>query len=48
MCAAQETKKKVKVKTYRFRGIEEDEVLDMAENKIVEMFRARIRRRFRR
>lgn len=48
MSAALATKKKVKVKRYTFRGFEEEDVIDMAQDKIVEMFRSRIRRRFRR
>lgn len=48
MSAAVVTKRKVKVKRYTFRGFEEEDVIDMAQDKIVELFRSRIRRRFRR
>jgi hypothetical protein len=50
MCAAQvpEVKKKQKVRRYTFRGHEEEEIYDMAQAPLVELFRSRIRRRFRR
>lgn len=48
MCAAQVAKKKVKVKRYTYRGLEEEEVMDLKTDKIIELFRARIRRKFRR
>lgn len=48
MSAAQVTKKKVKVKRYTYRGLEEEEVMDLKTDKIIELFRARIRRKFRR
>ncbi len=48
MCAEQVAKKKVKVKRYTYRGLEEEEVMDMKTDKIIELFRARIRRKFRR
>lgn len=50
MSAGQEVvaKKRVKVKRYTYRGLEEEEVIDLSNDKIIELFRARIRRKFRR
>lgn len=44
----QEVKKKQKVRRYTFRGHEEEEIYEMPQGQLVELFRARIRRRFRR
>lgn len=46
--AQQPAKKKFKIKRYTFRGHEEEEVMDMPQNTIVELYRSRIRRRFKR
>jgi hypothetical protein len=49
MSAVQEpAKKKFKIKRYTFRGHEEEEVIEMSQNTIVDLYRSRIRRRFRR
>jgi hypothetical protein len=43
-----EVKKKQKVRRYTFRGHEEEEIYELPQNQLVELFRARIRRRFKR
>lgn len=48
MDAAAATKRKTKVKRYTFRGLEEEDVMVLPQNKVVELFRSRIRRRFKR
>jgi hypothetical protein len=45
---AEGAKKKFKIKRFTFRGHEEEEVYEMPEKALVELYRSRIRRRFKR